>query len=174
MIYNSLIQYIPDKVGDFIDFDTGAVIGQHLGFHHWTIGQRCRIAGSLKGYFVMHKLSQQNIIIVTSGTDHLALHTDILYTDKPHWINGKPFEIENVSIFRCMFRFQHTKPLIDCMLYYDKKDDSLIVKLSSPLRAITPGQYAVFYKNNECLGSARIIQPGPSLFEQQTFENTPD
>lgn len=114
----------------------------------------------------MQKCSQQNAIIVTSGTDHLALHTDILYTNQPHWINAKPYEIESASIFHCMFRFQHTKSLVDCILYC-LKDNSLIVKLAQPLRAITPGQYAVFYQNNECLGSARIIHPGPSLYEQQ-------
>lgn len=142
-----------------------------MGFHHWTIGQRCRIAGSLKGYFVLQKIAQQNAIIVSSGTNHLALHTDILYTDQPHWIDVKPFTIKNNLIFHCMFRFQHTKSLIDCIIFSGQNDDSLIVKLSHPLRAITPGQYAVFYKNNECLGSARIIQPGPSIIEQQKFVN---
>ena len=42
--------------------------------------------------------------------------------------------------------------------------NSLIVSLSRPMRALTAGQYAVFYHGDQCLGSARILRTGPSLF----------
>ena len=40
----------------------------------------------------------------------------------------------------------------------------MIVSLSQPMRALTAGQYAVFYHGDECVGSARILRTGPSLF----------
>lgn len=40
-----------------------------------------------------------------------------------------------------------------------------IVKLNEPIRALTPGQFAVLYRGDECLGSSCIIRPGPSLWD---------
>lgn len=152
-------QYIEDKPGNFIDFDTGRILGTHNGIHYWTVGQRCKISGNRKPLFVLSKNTTDNSIIVTAGTDHLALYTDILYTTTPHWIVKSP--LEN-GIFSCLFRFQHTKKLVNCVVVRTGSD-GLLIKLDKTLRAITPGQYAVFYKDGECLGSGRILKPGPSL-----------
>lgn len=62
---------------------------------------------------------------------------------------------------KCQFRFQHTKPLVNCTIFLNQ--NGLMVVLEKPLRAITPGQYAVFYLENQCLGSARIFEVGPSI-----------
>jgi hypothetical protein len=43
------------------------------------------------------------------------------------------------GIFECEFRFQHTKPLVDSMLMVIT-NNQLLIKLATPLRAITPGQ----------------------------------
>lgn len=147
-----------------MNFDTGEVIGTHNGFHHWTVGQRSRLAGNSKQLFVLRKHIQSNTIFVSPGTDHRELHTDMLYTDKPCWIVESPFQ-DLCTVVECVFRFQHTKPLIKCVLIKTNQsnESGLVVLLESPLRAITPGQYAVFYKEDECLGSARIQMPGPSV-----------
>lgn len=157
-ISNSL-QYIEDKPGNFIDFDTGEILGQHNGMHYWTVGQNCKISGHPKAMFVLTKNPIDNSITVAPGTDHLALHSDIVYTDTPYWIGKNP--LVN-GIVRCSFRFQHTKALVDCVIV-NSSTGGLLVKLDKELRALTPGQYAVFYKDGECLGSGRITRPGPSL-----------
>ena len=57
-------QYVPHKPGPFIDVDTGEKVGQHLGIHMWTVGQRCRIGGCLKPYFVASKQPETRTILV--------------------------------------------------------------------------------------------------------------
>lgn len=137
------------------------MVGKHNGIHTWTVGQRCNLAGFHKPYFVQSKNSSSNIIFVASGTNHPSLYSSSLFTSEPCWIN-EPDELANNLLVNCKFRFQHTKPLVDCLVYR-LNNGKLFVKLKSPLRAITPGQYAVFYKRQECLGSARILSPGPSM-----------
>uniref|UniRef100_A0A336KEP6 tRNA-5-taurinomethyluridine 2-sulfurtransferase n=1 Tax=Culicoides sonorensis TaxID=179676 RepID=A0A336KEP6_CULSO len=147
--------YIDDAPGDFIDFDTGQKVGTHRGIHTWTIGQRCHIGGYKKPYFVHSKDKSTKRIYVVSGTDHAGLFSDTILTQEPAWINVPEFKR---NIFECKFRFQHTKPLTGCLIYR-LPNEKLLVQLKKPLRAITPGQYAVFYTDDECLGSARIQKP---------------
>lgn len=155
-------EYIDVAPGNFVDVDTGKIVGTHLGIHNWTLGQRCNIAGSLKPLFVQRKDPGTSTIYVAAGTENPFLWTDMLYTQNPFWIRNSPFEFKN--LFNCEFRFQHTKPLTKCTIYKaNATGDKLLIKLDEPLRSITPGQYAVFYKDNECLGSSRIISPGPTL-----------
>ncbi|KAL5273843.1 TRMU family protein [Megaselia abdita] len=146
-------EYIEPKPGNFIDIDTGDIVGQHIGIHAWTVGQRCRIASFKKPYFVAKKLERD--IMVASGTDHPALYSNTIIGDSASWISDNPFSFSNK--IRCQFRFQHTKPLVPCTLELDSASNKFVVNLDNPLRAVTPGQFGVFYKEEECLGCVRII-----------------
>ena len=64
----------------------------------------------------------------------------------------------------CQFRYQHIHPLQPSQVTLDA-DKRLTVEYERPLRAISPGQYAVFYKGEECLGGAEITSIGPSLYD---------
>lgn len=149
-------EYVDDKPGDFIDVDSGRVMGSHRGVHHWTVGQGCRLGGQLRPYFVADKDVLTNTIYVASGTDHPALFSTELSTDEPHWIY-LDHELVSRGEFRAEFRFQHTKPLVSCTVRKEASESGLVITLDQPLRAITPGQYAVLYHGEECLGSARIL-----------------
>lgn len=155
-------EYVYNRPGNFVDIDTGKIVGTHQGIHNWTLGQRCNIGGSLKPFFAYRKDANTATIYVAGGTDHPLLWTDIFYTKEPFWIRKSPLDLTN--ILSCQFRFQHTKPLTNCTIYKTSATgDKLLIKLDVPLRSITPGQYAVLYKNGECLGSSRIFDSGPSI-----------
>lgn len=65
----------------------------------------------------------------------------------------------------CEFRFQHLHPTQPCRLEERNEGKEIHVLLERPLRAITSGQYGVLYQGNVCLGSGKILAPGPSLYE---------
>lgn len=155
-------EYIMDKPGDFIDIDTGKIIGHHKGLHQWTLGQRSRLGGFAKSYFVAKKSTENNNIYVASGTAHPAFHSTTVVTSEPHWISSEPPELVKDHILHCDFKFQHTEQLASCKVC--KTHKGLVVTLEKHKRALTAGQYAVFYRNNECLGSARILNSGASNF----------
>ncbi|XP_021927232.1 mitochondrial tRNA-specific 2-thiouridylase 1 isoform X2 [Zootermopsis nevadensis] len=159
---NFISEYLVDKPGNFRDIDNGHIVGKHSGIHQWTIGQRCRIGGQVKPYFVARKDPKSDDILVASGTNHPSLFIQFFFAAESHWIHSVPEPLMLEGIFECEFRFQHTKPLVKCTLVA-MADNQVLVKLVRPLRAITLGQYAVFYKGKECLGSARITLLGPSL-----------
>lgn len=159
-LYEFISEYIESNPGEFVDFDTGELMGSHEGIHYWTVGQRARLCSKKARMYILRKHSDQRTILLAAGGTHPALYTNILYTDVPHWIDESPLDASS-NVFQCKFRFQHMDELMDCLVFPSKR--GLFVKLSEPLRALTPGQYAVFYRGDECLGSARIVLPGPSF-----------
>ncbi|XP_059619835.1 mitochondrial tRNA-specific 2-thiouridylase 1 [Phlebotomus argentipes] len=149
-------EYISTKPGKLVDIDTGSVVGSHNGIHNWTVGQRCRLAGFPQPYFIAQKDCNSNIIFVAEGSKNPALYSKVFHTESPYWIAEDCLPRLGEG-FECLFRFQHRKPLTKCQLERDSAaPGGLLVTLENPLRAITPGQYAVFYGETECYGCARI------------------
>ncbi|KAG8177332.1 hypothetical protein JTE90_018355 [Oedothorax gibbosus] len=140
------------------------------GIHCWTIGQRCALPGLPTPFYVAEKNVTNQDILVAPGRMHPALFHQTLVTEPPYWINNPPDTLSTNRTLRCEFRFQHREPLVNCLLFQDQ-EQRLQVYLEKPLRALTPGQYAVFYDGEECLGSARILFQGPSMYDLEAEQN---
>ncbi|XP_026519001.1 mitochondrial tRNA-specific 2-thiouridylase 1-like [Terrapene carolina triunguis] len=101
------------------------------------------------------------------STDHPALYRDLLRTNRVHWIADEPpAELIRDKMMECTFRFQHQMALVPSMLTLNQ-DGTVWVTLVKPIRALTLGQFAVFYKGDECLGSGKIMRLGPSVYTLQ-------
>lgn len=152
-----LDEYVSSKHGDFVNIDTGAIVGKHKGITHYTIGQKSLLDGQRTRTFIVRKL--KNTLLIGAGAEHPSMMFDLFYTKLPHWIDKSPFNGNIVS--NVVFRFQHRHKLRRCDLI--ETNNGLLVKLDEPVRAICAGQFAVFYRNDECLGSAQISATGPSI-----------
>lgn len=143
-------QYIQSEPGPVVDQD-GKDIGSHDGAIFYTIGQRhgLDIGGGLP-YYVTGKNMNTNTVYVTSNITDENLWSDALRLDSCHWINDMPNTSDNLFV-----RTRHRAKLVECKLV--KLDgETATVKLSDSIRAVTPGQSAVIYKDNECLGGGII------------------
>ncbi len=150
-----LEQYLPAQPGP-IEAMTGERIGQHHGLMYYTLGQRQGLGiGGVKGFpeepwFVVEKDLACNTLRVAQGTDHPALYTNTLIATQVHWINGQP-----PLPFTCTAKTRYRQPDQACEVQATDTG-GLRVAFSKPQRAVTPGQYVVFYAGDHCLGGAVI------------------
>uniref|UniRef100_A0A8C4ELH3 Mitochondrial tRNA-specific 2-thiouridylase 1 n=1 Tax=Dicentrarchus labrax TaxID=13489 RepID=A0A8C4ELH3_DICLA len=164
---NFILEYLEPKPGNFVSIDDGTVVGTHKGWFTLTLGQRARIGGQKDALFVVDKDITTGDVFVAPTTNHPSLFRDTLRTDRFHWIAvDPPAELARTQMMECHFRFIHQMPLVPCTVTLNM-NGSVWISLSQPLRALTPGQFAVLYKGDECLGSGKIVQLGPSEYTLQ-------
>lgn len=94
------------------------------------------------------------------------MYCDTLNVVDMHWICGPPSSRQD---FSCDFRFQHAHPVTPCTVSFAENPGSLTVTLRDKQFALTPGQYAVFYKGAECLGSGRIASSRTSKHLDEVY-----
>lgn len=153
-----LQQYLPAQPGDIVT-PTGEVIGQHQGLMYHTLGQRKGLGiGGLQNsseqpWYVVGKDMQNNRLLVVQGADHPALFSYGLIAKQCDWVDRK---IKSES-FKCTVKTRYRQQDIACTVT-PLDNDSLKVIFEQPQVAVTPGQSAVFYIDEVCLGGAIIEQ----------------
>jgi tRNA-specific 2-thiouridylase len=150
-----LESWLPGIPGPIETVD-GVVIGGHQGLARYTLGQRSGLGvGGLKHrmaapWFVAGKDLVRNALIVVQGRDHPALHCAGLRTGSLHWISGQP----PAPAFVCTAKLRYRQPDVPCVV--NLSAECADVRFSDPQAGAVPGQYAVFYRDEECLGGGVI------------------
>ena len=146
-----LKNYIPMKKGKIVDIDTLDVIGDHDGVYYYTIGQRkgFKVGGNRGPYYCVGKDVKNNILYLTSVNNDSYLDSDSALIKDINWIEN----IDNDKDIQCKFRYRQN----DNDVHLHKNDDgSVLLTYPQKIKAVTPGQQAVFYKDGMLLGGGTI------------------
>ena len=149
-----LSKYLPAKKGDILTTD-GKKIGEHSGLMYYALGQRRGLnIGGQKGddggrWFVIEKDLKNNILYVAHGSEE-KLYSKGLIMNSVNWIPFAPQEKE----FKCTAKFRYRQPEQGCTVRL--KDGYIQVDFDERQRAITEGQFAVFYQGDKCIGGGVI------------------
>lgn len=145
VIENSIGHKLPS--GDFVDLN-GNVLGQHKGIIHYTVGQRKGLGIAYKEPLYVIRIDvENNKVILGSNED---LFSNKLSANEVSWVQNnipdKPF--------KALARVRYHGKKVPCMVY--PKEGSFDIEFDEPVRAITKGQAAVIYIDNEVIGGGVI------------------
>ncbi|MGE0808901.1 MAG: tRNA 2-thiouridine(34) synthase MnmA [Burkholderiaceae bacterium] len=175
-----LNRYLPTRPGPMVD-ERGRRVGEHLGLAFYTLGQRKGIGlggareGSGEPWFVARKDPATNTLTVVQGHQHPWLLASELQAEDAHWIAGAPPVDDGTLGAKTRYR-QHDAA---CTLFAGAgagagaagagaasgrasapADRSFRLRFAEPQWAITPGQSAVLYRGEVCLGGGVIAAAG--------------
>jgi tRNA-uridine 2-sulfurtransferase len=146
----------PQEPGDIIN-QASVKVGQHDGAIFYTIGQRhgLDVGGGMPFYVVGKDMKKNEVYVTTDISDGRLWNKQFNLTDI-HWINQSPLHGGTLLQGHGMqVRTRHRAPLVDCKII--ETESGVSVELKDDIRALTPGQSAVIYSNNICLGGGIII-----------------
>ena len=149
-----LKRYVHSAPGDIVTPE-GDRVGQHQGLSFYTLGQRQGLGiGGLRNYpdepwFVADKDMQNNQLIAVQGAQHPLLMSKHLWVRDMNWIGEAP-----TDTFRCSIKVRYRSPDVPCSLA--PHEGGWRVTFDQPEWAVTPGQSAVLYAGERCLGGGVI------------------
>jgi tRNA-specific 2-thiouridylase len=151
-----------DKTPGPIESPTGERLGTHQGLAFYTLGQRggLQIGGrrghSEEPWYVAAKDGLRNVLVVVQGHDHPLLTSSALSTGPMHWLT-----VPRTEPFRCTAKVRYRQADQPAVLE-PRPDGTARIVFDQPQRAVTPGQYAVVYDGERCLGGAVIETVDPA------------
>ncbi len=164
-----------DAVPGPIESEDGTCIGEHRGLAFFTIGQRRglglggRVDGAQAPWYVARKIRARNALVVVQGRDHPALLSRRLRVCDMHWVADRAPPLP----LRCGVKIRYRQADQACVAKpVEDGERGLDLDFERPQWAATPGQYAVLYDGDDCLGGGviecadtvtpRIQQPCPT------------
>jgi len=137
--------------------EDGKVIGKHQGAQFFTIGQSkgLGIGGHKESCFIIDRDMENNILFVGEGKNFPGLYRKALKinNDEVHWVR-EDLRLKNGESMKIKARIRYRQPLEDALLY--QYEEGFFIEFENPQSAIAEGQFAVWYQDEELLGSGVI------------------
>jgi len=151
-----LQKYLPAQPGKIEDTD-GNQVGDHEGLMYHTLGQRkgLMIGGMKEGsgepWYVVDKDMDRNVLVVGQGKNHPRLFSNGLMANQLDWLDRAGPK----GTKRCTVKTRYRQIDLPCTLLVSE-DGYARVLFDEPQSSVTPGQSAVFYDGEVCLGGGII------------------
>jgi len=142
-------KYLGEKEGDIIEYETGKKLGIHEGHWFYTIGQRRGIKLSDGPWYVADKDPIKNIVFISNKYDLLQEPRVSFDVTSFNWISGECPTKTKLSV-----KVRHKTEPKPCVINF--LNGSAHVHLAEKDQGIAPGQFAVFYDDDICLGAGII------------------
>ena len=137
--------------------EMGKVVGKHQGAHYYTIGQRkgLNVGGTKEPLFIIATDVASNAIYTGQGHNHPGLFRKALFIqdNEVHWVR-EDMALKDGETMDVMVRIRYRQPLQKATLY--RFDSGMYIAFEQPQSAITEGQFAAWYSNDELIGSGVI------------------
>lgn len=138
------------KKGEIVDITSGKIMGEHDGYYYYTIGQRSGLGLGGGPWYVVKKDIEQNKIYI-SGENTSQRERICFDAGKFNWITEIPSPGKEY-----MIKIRHGANFYRCKIDFCGGEKAKIT-LNKPDKGIAPGQFAVFYDNDVCLGGGVIL-----------------
>lgn len=135
----------------------GKIVGKHQGAHYFTKGQRkgLGVGGTIEPLFVIDTNVKDNIIYTGQGKAHPGIYKTVLFitNDELHWVRPD-LQLKVDETMAVLARIRYRQTLDKATLF--KVNTGLYIEFENPQSAITEGQFAAWYINDELVGSGVI------------------
>ena len=146
--------FLPAQPGNMVT-PQGEIVGRHDGLMYYTLGQRRGLGiggrGDGRSFFVVDKDLKKNHLIVAQGEDHPLLYSKACTASQATFI-ASPLPENTPCRVTAKFRYRQA----DQPVTVTRSGDQLHFVFDGPQRAVTPGQSAVIYDGEKCLGGGII------------------